>query len=158
MQVSGKSSAILPNQSRRETGTIEADNFHICFALWLLSSLLFSTFILIFFVTDDIVDIFSDGGNISSSIIRGLTYALVLHPIAAAITLFALIISLTTNWCLDICGSLFAWVTLVFFFPPRSQVNLASLPTDVRKGSDNCHKQLYDLSCTFVGNIGGKPY
>lgn len=68
---------------------------------------------------DDIVGLFSDGGDISNSIIKGLTYALILHPIAAGITLFALIISLTTNWCLDICGSLFAFfaflVTLVAF-------------------------------------------
>ncbi|KAK9898442.1 pali-domain-containing protein [Cystobasidium minutum MCA 4210] len=83
---------------------------------------------------DDIVEIFSDGGNISNSVIRGLTYALVLHPIAAGITLFALIISLTTNWCLDICGSLFSFfaflvalvafiVDSVLFVTARTRIN-----------------------------------
>lgn len=58
---------------------------------------------------DDGISIFGDDGNISGSIAHGLTYALILHPIAAAVALFALIISLTTNLCLDVCGSLFSF-------------------------------------------------
>jgi len=83
---------------------------------------------------DDIVDTLGETGDISGSVVRGLTYALVLHPIAAGVTLIAMIVSLTTNVCLDICGSLIAFfaflvclvaliVDSVLFITARNRIN-----------------------------------
>jgi len=52
------------------------------------------------------VEQFGQLGDISGSVVRNLTYTLILHPIAAAITLIAILISLTTNVILDTIGSL----------------------------------------------------
>lgn len=52
------------------------------------------------------VNVLGSTGDISSAVIHGLTYALILHPIAAAITLIAIIVSLTNNIVLDVIGSL----------------------------------------------------
>lgn len=46
---------------------------------------------------DDVVDMLANTGDISGAILKNLTYALVLHPIAAGITLVAMIVSLTTS-------------------------------------------------------------
>jgi len=58
---------------------------------------------------DNVVDIISSTGDVSGAIIRGLTFSMILHPIAAAISLLAMLVALTTNVCLDICGSLIAF-------------------------------------------------
>lgn len=97
---------------------------------------------------DDIIELLGSTGEISGSIVRGLTYALVLHPIAAGIVLIAMIVSLTTNVCLDICGSLIAFfaflvclvaliVDSVLFVTARQRINsdLAGSPASL----GNCY-------------------
>jgi hypothetical protein len=51
-----------------------------------------------------------DVGDVSGAVTHGLTYALVLHPIAAGLTLLTILMSLGTSRIGDICGSLFAYV------------------------------------------------
>lgn len=51
--------------------------------------------------------------------IHGLTYALVLHPVAAGVALIAIIVSLTNHVVLDICGS-FIGKQIRFFNAKRS--------------------------------------
>lgn len=79
-------------------------------------------------------------GDISNTITHGLTYALVLHPVAAGIALLAIIVSLTTHVVLDICGSLIAGlaflVTLaafivdsILFIDVRHRINKADTGT-----------------------------
>jgi len=62
---------------------------------------------------DTAVDIIASTGDISGAVIKGLTYTMVLHPIAAGIALIAMLVALTTNVCLDICGSLISFFSFL---------------------------------------------
>ena len=56
----------------------------------------------------DFLDNFGDGANLAGAVIKGLTYANVLYPIAAFLALLAILVSLSTSVILDIIGSVIA--------------------------------------------------
>jgi len=61
----------------------------------------------------------SDDGRIAQAVLRGLSKALILHPIAAGITFIALLFALSGHIIVDIIGTIAAWfaalITLIAF-------------------------------------------